>query len=152
MTALLPSRAYVRVLGQGETVQAGGISLPSSTELDRIRVLLCSVGARAGSEQVRAVIYSDEAYTLPLYTSDWSDISDIPNIAANWWGWLSLNFDRQNLLKNTTYYVGIQTANYTESDSNYLGVSLDWPAPTNTQSSSPSYGLAMEVYGYRDIT
>lgn len=150
MAVLLPSVAYVRVLGTSELVQAGSIDLSQHTELEYLRILLYKHGTLGGTEQIRAKLYHDAACTELYATSDWSNVADIDGLSTYWWGWFRLGFNRVQLNKNAVYYVALETQNYTESSS-YLAVSFDWPVPQNTGSDVPHRALMMQVYGYRSL-
>jgi hypothetical protein len=151
MAVLLPSLAFVKVLGTSESVQAGSIDLPQHIELAYLRVLLYKHGMLGGTEQVRAKLYTDSSYTQLYATSAWSSVSDITGLSTYWWGWLRLDFGRQNVSKVGVYYVALETQSYTESDTSYLSVSLDWPVPQNIAGDAPSRALMMQVYGYRSL-
>jgi hypothetical protein len=151
MAVLLPSVAYVRTLGTAELVQCGSIQVAEEEELAHIRFLLYKHGALGGTEEIRAKLFTDDGYSKLYATSDWALVSDIENLSTYWWGWIRLDFGRENLSKRFPYYVALETENYTETDDAYLSVSLDWPIPQNTGINTPHRALAMQVYGYRSL-
>ncbi len=151
MAVLLPATAWVKTIDTGETVQCGSITLPTSTELTYLRVLLFIYGTIGGTEQMRVKIYSDSAYSKVLYTGSWVSLSDISNLSQYWWGWIALPVNRGHLKASATYYVGVESQNYTRSgDTYYLSLSLD--GPVKEISSNPYFAVKMQVYGYREIT
>ena len=155
MTALLPTAAYVRSFGSSATdvVRAGSIQTSHHTELSSIQVLLYIHGALSGSEQMRARIYTDVAYTQLLYTGSWMSLSSISNISTSWWGWFRLDLNREQINDADVYYVALETQNYVPgaADSTYISVSLDWPLEQNTNSTPAVPALAMQIYGYRSM-
>jgi hypothetical protein len=147
MAILVPSQAYVRCFNTDEVVRAGSINLLEHSELAAIRILLYKYNLTATSERLRAKIYSDSDYSKLLYTGEWSNVADIPDAGSEWWGWLRLNFNREFLNRETTYYVAVEVDGYTFSDGSYLSASYDWPLQQNSGSVK---ALAMQIYGYRE--
>lgn len=151
---LLPATAYIKTWDSDEVVKLGAVEVEDHTNLLYLRIMLYKHGAHGGTEQVRAKIYSDADYTKLMYTSAWSDLADIEGLTASpWWGWFRLTFARQALNKEATYYVALETQNYTRNaDTFYLSHSLDWPVPQNTQVVPSFPGAMMQFYGYRDLS
>jgi hypothetical protein len=150
---LLPATAWIKTWDTGESVKCGATVVQDHTNILYLRILLYKHGTAGGSEQVRAKIYSDANYTKLMYTSAWASVADVPNMGTNWWGWFRLTFAREALNKNATYYVALETQNYTRNaDTFYLSNSLDWPVAQNTQSAPGMPGAAMQIYGYRDLS
>lgn len=151
---LLPSTAYIKTWDSDEVVKCGAIDVQDNTNLLYLRVLLYKHGTHGGTEQVRAKVYSDADYSKLMYTSEWADLADIDGLTSSpWWGWFRFTFARQALNKESTYYVALETQNYTRNaDTYYLSHSLDWPVAQNTQADPSAPGAMMQIYGYRDLS
>lgn len=153
MGYLLPARAYFRAIETDEAVNLGSISLPSAVELHAIRVLLYKQGTAGGSERWRILAYRDSAKTDLAYTSEYTNLTDIESLGANWFGWVSSNFDREQVPASTTFYLTMEVENYTRNaDTYYLALSLEWPNPQYATTAATRKGVALQIYGYEVIT
>jgi len=147
---------YVKTFDSTEAPRMGSFSLATSGELQYIRTVLFinGVSSLGGSEQVRIKLYGDSDHANLLYTSAWSSISDITDIGStNWIGYFRLDFSKENLNANITYYVSIETQNYTRNaDTFYLGVPYDFPFPIydNSQDLFVDHPLAMQIFTWQD--
>lgn len=149
---------YVKTIDTSETIRMGSFQVATSLELAHIRILLFIHGVTSlgGSEQVRLKIYTDQYYesSTLLYTSSWATVSDITNLGvADWIGWITIDFDRENLNKNQAYYVLAEFQNYTRnSETFYFGLSHDfpWPIYDNSENLFYDHPLAMAIFGYKE--
>lgn len=145
---------YIKTINTGETPRLGTFKVLTSGELVYMRVKLYINGLFGGSEQVRLKINSDTAYSSALYTSDWSEISEVVDendaaITGNWLGWIRIDFNNENINKNLTYYVSAEFANYTRNAGTfYLGLAYDFPYSIYDNSENLFYNhpLAMELF------
>jgi hypothetical protein len=150
---LLPATAYVKTWDTAEAVTCGSFDTQDHTDLGHIRLLLYKHGTHGGTERIRLKVYKDSGLTLLLATSEWSALSDITNLSTYWWGWLRFDFARQIVNKLSTYYLQLETENYTRNaDTYYLSHSLDWPVPQNTQLTAGRPSAAIQIFGYRDLS
>lgn len=153
MGYLLPARGYFRVLETNDTVNLGSMSLPSAIELYAIRILLYKHGTSGGSERFRLKLYRDSGRTDLAYTSAYSDLADVTDLGAKWFGWVSILFDREHVPASTTFYPTLEVENYTRNaDTYYLSCSLDWPNPQYGTDNTTRRNLALQMYGYEVIT
>ena len=149
---------YVKTVDTSELVRMGGIKPASNIELAHIRVLLFihDVTMLSGSEAIRLNVYSSTYYysSTYMFSSSYKNISDITNLGANdWIGWVTVDFNRQNLNKNFYYYVEAEFSNYTRNgESFYFGLSRDFPVPIYDNSENLFYNhpLAMALFGYSE--
>jgi hypothetical protein len=148
MAVLLPTPGFVRTIGTGETVQLGGITVTHHTELTYVRLLLLINNLSVSTQRLRIKVYSSSDYTGLVGTGDWAELADIDGLGFWYWGWLRFSFARLNLSSNITYYLALETENYTGSDSSYLALSLDWP---EKYYAGVYLKYAMQVYGYREL-
>lgn len=145
-----PETLMLKVAETGEEVECGGFHVGYHQELKYLLAAVYIQGAASGSEEFRANIYADSAYSKQLYQSDWSALSDISNLGANWIGRLRFTFDRKHLNKNLIYYVAVESQNYTRNlDTFYVGLVLDWPLPVNTHNTSGIYAPEISFFGFR---
>ena len=151
---------YIKSIDTSETPRMGSFKVATSGELKYMRVKLYVNGTLGGSEQIRLNICGDAACTSALITSDWSDISDIVDedgvaTTGNWLGWVRIDFSRENINKNITYYVSAEFNNYTRNaETFWLGLSYDFPYSIYDNSESLFYNhpLAMEIFTYIERT
>jgi hypothetical protein len=133
--ANFPSDQYFIILSQTPQI-VGKISFTDYTNFDlsNIQVWLQKVGAHAVNERFRISVYADRAATRLLYSSDWVSVTDIDSItSSNWYGYVTFDFDYQPINTYATYYIGIETENYTkDGDVHYWGIAIDWPFEINT--------------------
>lgn len=143
---------YVRTMDSSETTVLCGFSTAKSMELAHARITLLVNGTVGGSEQIRGLICSDVAGSQVIYTGDYMNLSAITNLSTgDWYGYLTLDFNREELNKNNTYYFAVQTNNYTRNgDTYYLAVAYDWPFPIYQSFSAnlSNIGRMIAVYGY----
>ena len=147
---------YIKTIDTSETPNMGSFSVTDNGELKYMRVKLFVNGTLGGTEQIRLKIYSDAALTSVLYTSDWSEISNITDengviATGDWFGWIRMDFNRESINKNLTYYVEAEFNNYTRNlDTYYLGLAHDFPFPVfdNGQSLFYNHPLAFEIFTY----
>ena len=149
---------YFKTIDTSETPVMGTFQTADNIELQYIQVIIWiqDVTALGGSEQIRLNIYSEDTYTALLYQSNWRSISDITNLGSqNWTGLLRIDFNRENINKNLTYYVRAELQNYTRNaDDFWIGLSHDFPFPIydNGESKFFDHPLAMEIHGYKELT
>jgi hypothetical protein len=121
-----PARLDVRVLDTDETAKVGSFQTATDIELKYIRVKLYIQGTLGGTERMRAKVYGDADRTALLYTSAWSDLSDITGLSGTWLGWLRLDFSAEHLNKNIEYFLSIEIDNYTRNgDTFYVALGID---------------------------
>ena len=148
---------YIKTIDTSESISFGSFSVVNSMELAHIRsaLMITGVSNLSGNEQVRLKIYTDPAFTSLLYTSDYANLSDITDIGTtNWFGWIRIDFNRENINANLTYYVQLETLNYTRNaETFWIGFSHDFPFPVydNAQTLYYKHPLAMQLFGYTRV-
>lgn len=153
MTITLPDEAYARILkSTGEETPVGGYIHSESTELKWAVIWLIKEGTSPLTEKLRLKVYAKEDFTHLLFSSDWASVSDISGFNDNdhWHGRLRFDFNRDHIIFGETYYVAVETQNYTRNaDTFYLGLLLDWKEYVYaTDADNISSGKIL-FYGYR---
>lgn len=141
---------FIKSIDTGEEVRCGGFKLKNHGELDHIRPLIYIQGLLSGTERLRAKLYEDSNHTKLLATSQWT----IPLVNAtlgNWRGLIRIDFNKENINKNITYYIGLELTGYTRNgESFYIGVARDWPYPIYKITPTPQWfyqhPLAVEIF------
>jgi|SRR5687767_7039628 len=155
-----PDKAWVKVFADDEVVRMGTYTPNVNEQFKRnastlyggLYVYLFINGALAGTERIRTLIYGDTAYSSALYTSSWTDLSDISNIATRWHGWVFTEFTSGHLNKNSTYYIGCEIDQYTRNGTTfYIGLKYDYPNPVYGSASTlfSSCPIAFKPYTYK---
>ena len=146
----IPSKMYFKTIDTGETPHLGTFALGEDMQLNYARLLLFKKALTITTEQLRIVVLSSISAGVgtAIATSDWFDIIDITNLATNWIGFIRFDFAGEFLESNSSYFVRLETANYTAVvDTSYLAVSLDWPNPINTSAVLSDPAIGIELYG-----
>jgi hypothetical protein len=105
-------------------------------------------GVLSGDEQFKLNIYPNNRLITPIVSSSWADLSGIGTYSGNWIGNVYSDFDGHPLVAGQSYYVTIETNDYTRNaDTFYIGVNLDWGSPVNTQVTSGLTGARMRILG-----
>ncbi len=147
---------YVKTIDTGEAPEMGTFQPAKNAELAHVRVLIYiqDVTALGGSEQIQCKIYSDPNFAALQYTSSLTSLSGITNIGTtNWLGFIRIDFNRENLNKNITYYPRVNLTNYTRSaNAFFIGLSRDYPFPIydNSQNFFYRHPLAMQWFWFID--
>ena len=147
---------FIQALDTGVDERMGGFTPVKNAELKHVRIFLYiqGVSSLGGSEKIRCVMHAELVNDSPVYTSSFSNISDITNLGStNWLGFVRIDFNRENLNKNITYFPRIETSNYTRSgDAFFLGLSYDFPSPVYAGNTVIHYlnPLAMQWFHFID--
>lgn len=148
---------YVRTMDTSEIIKLGGFKTQNNIELYAIRVLVYINGTLNGQEKLRLNAYADSAQSKKIFHSEWTELNNtIENqngetITGNWLGMLRFLFSRQQINKNTYYYLGLEPIDYTRNaDTFYIGASHDYPFPRYSNNATAAYetNIAFEIYGY----
>lgn len=142
---------YIKTMDTGEEIRVGSFATANNMELKYIRLTLYIDGATPTNEQIRMKIYSDSGFSSLLYTSDWSTLSDITGVSSRWLGWVRVDFNRENINKNKTYYATIESQNYTRILGTYdIGFAYDFPYPLYDNSENLFYNhpIQTQIFGY----
>lgn len=149
---------YIKTLDTNEKSSMGSFQTIESGEIYALRILIYinDIAAMAGNEQIRVNIYSDYDYLQLLYTSNWTNIADIAlhdetyGTTQGWYGWLATYFNEENISNKLTYYLEIETNNYTRTSSRYIGLGYDYPFPVygERKEAFNEHPLAFELYMY----
>lgn len=149
---------YVKTFETGELIRMGSFSTVEDGELAHMRALMYIRGTLAGSEQFRMSVYSCHQYKGLIAQSSWVDLSGITDengstITGNFLGMIRVDFNRENINKNNTYYVLAELQNYTENFPTFeIGLSYDFPSPRYATGETIFYNtnLAFEIFTYRE--
>lgn len=150
--AQIPNIGYFKQFETNEIIQMGSMIPGVNEELLYMRVYLYINGALAGTERIRMKIYGENTYSSALYTSAYSSLSSITNISTRWLGWIRLDFSKNNLNKNHTYFLGCEINNYTLNGVTfYVVLKMDYINPVfgNSSSSFDIQPFAFEPYTYK---
>jgi len=142
---------YIKTVDTGEEIRVGSFQTIKNLELKYIRLTIYIDGAIPTNEQVRVNIYSDIGTTSKIFSSEWSNLSEINGVSSRWLGWVRTDFDRQNINKELIYYPTIELNNYTRvPGSYYIGFCYDFPFPIYDNSEDLFYNhpLQMQLFGY----
>jgi len=110
-----------------------------------------------GTDRMRIKIYSDANKNNLLYTSSWSDFSSITDIGStNWRGLIRVDFNRENINSELTYYWAVQMDNYTPTATYEIGFGSAWPWPRYGTSPAAStfqdFPADVGIFGYEEVT
>lgn len=145
-----PEEQYVRTIDSNSEIDGGYFTVDTAIELQHIMMRVFIRGVLAGTEEIRLNIYANNTLANPIWSSSWFDLSEkIGSYTTNWIGNIVLDFGGAPLNPNVTYYIGVETQNYTRNgDSFYISAVLDWYDDLNEQVSS-SAGIRMGIIGLR---
>lgn len=145
-----PDTAYIKIFNHGVREKIGSFKTVEDTQLQYIVLTFMRVGAAAGSEQARILVYGSSLVNgTPLATSDWRSISDFTS-GTNAIGRLRFDFNQQHIDKDITYHMAVETQNYTRNgDTFYLAAKLDWPDDVYTTTNALTRGAQIRIIGYR---
>jgi hypothetical protein len=139
---------YCVVLNDSGVTDAGTFTLATQTEIKYLNLGILIYNLTVSTEQIRAVFYADADQNVTVATSDWYDLSDITDVASHWNGYARLTFNRE-VLAPTSFYLAIETNNYTYGASAWLGFKLPYPDSYNTQSVSTQFAADAIIVGYQ---
>jgi hypothetical protein len=144
-----PDELYAKTIDSSEKVKLGSLSYANDSRLRYARLQLFLKGASITNEQFRINILSDYGKSNPIYSSEWTDLSDITNLATNWIGWVRFDFDDAFIDSDHTYYLELESQNYTrDADTFYIGVIAEYPITTNDVTPVASnLPIKVELYG-----
>lgn len=145
-----PVDAYIKTFNTGVVERIASFQLNDSTELEYIVLTLLRIGTAAGSERMRLIVYPSSNHNgSASATSDWRELADFTS-GANAIGRLRFDFNRQHLSSQFTYYLSVETQNYTRvGETFYLGAKLDWPDDVYTSPVADARGAQIRIIGYR---
>lgn len=138
-----PEDFYI-LIKESTDLSLGSVVSGNNLELAHIRIQLFKHGTIAANTRMRLSIKSNEGASSAIAVSDWANTSDITFFTSgDWLGRVRFDFARQNISEDTTYYVYLETENYTRNaDTDYLGVAYDWPLKVNNGN-----GILIELFG-----
>lgn len=151
------STQYCKTIDTGELVRLGSFQETTNGFLAHIRAMLVIRGVTnlAGTEKIRLKIFSDVGFSSLLYTSEWSNLSDITGLgSADWIGWIRCDFNKHPINKNLVYYVAAELTGYTRNaDIFWCGLNYDFPFPVYDNSENLFYDhpLAMQIFSYKAV-
>lgn len=127
------------VFETNETIEVAQFNPDNDGELKYIRCQLHVHGnLPGGTEKIRCKIGLKDDESNPYATSDWVDMADFDDSsgANDWLGWVRFDFARQNINNQQTYYIWLETANYTRNGTTfYVACMFDYPYPVYSNAS-----------------
>jgi hypothetical protein len=144
---------YIKFADTGEDIRMGGFSTVNNMELKHIRTTIYIDGAIPTTERMKIEIHGHIGVQSLLYTSDWANLADIANVSDRWLGWIRIDFNREPINKDVTYYPKIVLDNYTAIAGSFrIGFAYDFPFPVydNSQDLFYNHPIAMQIFGYED--
>jgi hypothetical protein len=116
---------FTDVRNDTQEVNLGSFTQDRVTKLGNIRLFLYLQGAFT-NEQLTLHVKDDPDSPTTDFTAT-VDVSDVPDAGTHWLGWVRFDFNKEFINEATEYFLTIETANYTESASKYIGVAFDYP-------------------------
>jgi hypothetical protein len=151
----IPVVQWHRVLDDNETLRVGSFYTSEHEELKYIRHYLYINGAIAGTEKIKTHIYADENYLSKIYSSDWSDLSDIEALGDYWQGFVRVDFAREHLFTAREYWVGLEISGYTrDAFTFFISIKNDYDNaiyPISGKDQIAEYPWSMEIFTYREF-
>ena len=124
---------YIKTVDTGEEVRIGYFNVQESILLKYIRLTVYINGAKPTTEKLKIELHLDSNYSSLYATSDWTELASIADdMTTNYWiGWVRVDFNREPINSNITYYPKIIFDNYTRNyvTEYYIGVAVDFPFP-----------------------
>ena len=138
---------FIDTRSDTQEVNLGSFNQNRTTKLGNIRLFVYLEGAFT-TEQLTLHVKDDPDSPTTDFTAT-IDVVDIPDIGTYWLGWVRFDFDKEFIVGSTDYYLTIETANYTESASKYIGVAYDFPNIQNEQTGSVynDFCCKFQLYG-----
>ena len=149
-----PRDQWYKTFNDDEIVKAGSFIPNTNDELRYIRPYFFINNSIFGTERFRCIIYSDNGYTSPLYTSSWSNFSSISNLAANWQGFIRSDFADEHLKEGVEYYLAIEIDNYVRNGMTfYIALKYDYDNSIYPKVSTQfvDYPIACEYYTRKEF-
>lgn len=152
-----PHQQYYRDLATDTVTPIGYFNLAVGIDLEQIVLTLYQQGTIASPYNMRLHLYGNPNSTVPLFTSDWAEVSattllnddDGTAYTQNWTGIFPLDYDGVPLNPDTNYYMSVETSGYTRVlDTFYVGINLDWYSEVNNQIDGPDLaGARIRILG-----
>jgi hypothetical protein len=149
-----PSVQYFRIFRGNEPVIRGGkFDLSKAMELKHCMVTVVLKGQLQGSERLRMEVYGSNTSSVPIFVSDWAELSGVGAYATSWIGNIYLDFPTpQPINPASDYFFRFRIENYTrDGDSRYVGVNLDWVSRVNATPENDQAGARIRLIGLRDV-
>lgn len=144
----LSNRLFFRTVDTAELVHLGTFSTTNDMQLKYARIMIFKKGVTVSAQRFRINILPVVGVGMAVATSDWFDLADITTLTANWVGFFRFDFNNEFLEANCDYYGQFETDGYTRvADTDYIGLSLDWPNPINTPTVTTKPPVGFELYG-----
>lgn len=139
---------FTDVRNDTQEVNLGSFTQDRVTKLGNIRLFLYLKGAFTNEQLTLHVKDHTDSPTTDFTAT--VDVSDVPDAGTDWLGWVRFDFNKEFILSSTEYFLTIETANYTESASKYIGVAYDYPNIQNEQTGDEwfnKYCTKFQLYG-----
>ena len=143
-----PETLIFKTIDTSEKVNLANMTVARDQQLTYARMMLYIAGA-VTTEQLRINVNPSETNENPIFSSSWSNLSDITtHTGTDWIGWLRFDFSEQHLDSDIAYTMQLETNNYTRNgDTTYLAVAFDWPYAINDQATPAIPSIGVELYG-----
>ena len=138
---------FTDVRSDSQEVNLGSFIQDRTTKLGNMRLFVYLKGT-----------FTTEAITLHIKDDPDSPTTDFTatlnpvdvGVVSDWLGWVRFDFNKEFVLKDAEYFMTIESANYTESASKYIGVAFDYPNVQNEQTGGSWYNKycsKFQLYG-----
>src|SRR3990167_9130273 len=129
----LADEQFVSVFDSSGLLRMGSVNLLLNEEAGfwSAKVFIKNSIQNIVTERIRLHIYSDAKYRNIIYSSNWRNLVDIETLdpLKDWIGWVRLDFNKENLNKDITYYIACEIDNYVYAEPFYIGLMYDFPVP-----------------------
>ena len=140
--------SYFKTIDTAEKIELGSFNPSVHRQVEYMRICIFIHNISITTQSLRINVLSAYNDPVPMFSSAWSDLGDISNLSSYWIGWVRFDFSQQFMSSDLTYYLELETNNYTRTaDTNYLAARLDDPLSINILSGDDAIAVGVEVYG-----
>lgn len=136
MITHFPKEQYIVELGSNESAAMGNFKVANNEYLGYMGafVYITNAASLVGTEKVKIGIYPDGLYQTPIFESKEhvlkTSILNLNELTAgkpHWLGFIYVEFNKETLSRELTYYARFDTSGYTKSGDLSIGVAYDSP-------------------------
>jgi hypothetical protein len=139
---------FTDLRSDSQEVNLGSFIQDRTTKLGNVRLLVYLQGVFT-DEQITLHVKDNPDAPSTDFTATLNPV-DVPDVGTHWLGWIRFDFNKEFLVKDTQYFLTIESSNYTESASKYIGVAFDYPNVQNEQVGGSwfnNYCSKFQLYG-----
>lgn len=144
-----PNKLLFKTIDTTEIVKLGKFRTSVDTRVRYMRLYFFLKGTSITTERFKIKVVNEYGDTNFIYQSNYSYLTDIPNVSTNWLGWLRFTFSDEFFDSDIDYFLELHSDSYTRNgDTEYIGVSLDSPRTINDTVNVPrNLPAGVEFYG-----